>query len=162
MPGWPLPGSPCLIQTHSFARKPPLPMQLLNTLYVTTPETYLRLDNDTLRVRLNKKPGCACPAPPEQAVVCFGHIGLSAADAPAGRRGIALVLLDDNGRFKAGWKVASAATCCCARRSFNAWPTPRLHAGHGPRQRGGQDQKHPPGACSAAPASPSLRMKPKP
>ena len=25
-------------------------MQLLNTLYVTMPESYLRLDNDTLRV----------------------------------------------------------------------------------------------------------------
>jgi CRISPR-associated protein Cas1 len=29
-----------------------LPMQLLNTLYITTPETYLRLDNDTLRVEV--------------------------------------------------------------------------------------------------------------
>ena len=28
-------------------------MQLLNTLYVTTPDTYLRLDNDTLRVEVD-------------------------------------------------------------------------------------------------------------
>ena len=30
-------------------------MQLLNTLYVTTPETYLRLDNETLRVEVNRE-----------------------------------------------------------------------------------------------------------
>lgn len=27
-------------------------MQLLNTLYVTTPESYLHLDNDTLRIEI--------------------------------------------------------------------------------------------------------------
>ena len=27
-------------------------MQLLNTLYVTTPESYLRLENNTLRIEL--------------------------------------------------------------------------------------------------------------
>ena len=36
-------------------------MHLLNTLYVTTPESRLRLDNDTLRVETRKKPACACP-----------------------------------------------------------------------------------------------------
>ena len=77
-------------------------MQLLNTLYVTTPETYLRLDNDTLRVQVQHETRLRVPLHHLSAVVCFGHINLSAplmhllAD-----RGIALVLLDDNGRFKA-------------------------------------------------------------
>ena len=77
-------------------------MQLLNTLYVTTPDTYLRLDNDTLRVEVNRETRLRVPLHHLSAVVCFGHINLSAplmhllAD-----RGIALVLLDDNGRFKA-------------------------------------------------------------
>ena len=30
-------------------------MQLLNTLYLTTPDTYLRLDNETLRVEVEKE-----------------------------------------------------------------------------------------------------------
>ena len=77
-------------------------MQLLNTLYVTTPDTYLRLDNDTLRVEVEQETKLRVPLHHLSAVVCFGHTGLS---APLMHRlaeeGIALVLLDDNGRFKA-------------------------------------------------------------
>ena len=81
-------------------------MQLLNTLYVTTAESYLRLDNDTLRVEAgsgeDRETRLRVPLHHLQAVVCFGHIGLS---VPLMHRladdGIALVLLDSNGRFKA-------------------------------------------------------------
>ena len=77
-------------------------MQLLNTLYITTPETYLRLDNDTLRVEVERETRLRVPLHHLSSVVCFGHTGLS---APLMHRlaesGIALVLLDDNGRFKA-------------------------------------------------------------
>ena len=77
-------------------------MQLLNTLYVTTPESYLRLENDTLRIEIDREVKLRVPLHHLGAVVCFGHIGISTplmhrlADA-----GIALVLLDDRGRFKA-------------------------------------------------------------
>ena len=77
-------------------------MQLLNTLYVTTPGSYLRLDNDTLRVEVEQETKLRVPLHHLQGVVCFGHVGLS---APLMHRladdGIALVLLDGNGRFKA-------------------------------------------------------------
>lgn len=77
-------------------------MQLLNTLYVTTPESWLRLDNDTLRVEVDKETRLRVPLHHLQAVVCFGHVGLS---VPLMHRlaedSIALVLLDGNGRFKA-------------------------------------------------------------
>lgn len=77
-------------------------MQLLNTLYITTPETYLRLDNDTLRVEVERETRLRVPLHHLSSVVCFGYTGLS---APLMHRlaesGIALVLLDDNGRFKA-------------------------------------------------------------
>jgi len=77
-------------------------MQLLNTLYVTTAQTYLRLDNDTLRVEIEQETKLRVPLHHLSAVVCFGHTGLS---TPLMHRlaeaGIALVLLDDNGRFKA-------------------------------------------------------------
>ena len=81
-------------------------MQLLNTLYVTTDDSYLRLDNDTLRVEVgrgeDRETRLRVPLHHLQAVVCFGHVGLS---APLMHRlaedGITLVLLDGNGRFKA-------------------------------------------------------------
>lgn len=77
-------------------------MQLLNTLYVTLPDSYLRLDNDTLRVQVDDETKLRVPLHHLQAVVCFGHVNLS---APLMHRladsAIALVLLDVNGRFKA-------------------------------------------------------------
>lgn len=77
-------------------------MQLLNTLYITTPDTYLRLENDTLRVEVDQETRLRVPLHHLISVVCFGHTGLS---APLMHRlageGIALVLLDEHGRFKA-------------------------------------------------------------
>ena len=77
-------------------------MQLLNTLYVTLPESRLRLDNDTLRVEVENETRLRVPLHHLQAVVCFGHVGLS---APLMHRladdAITLVLLDAAGRFKA-------------------------------------------------------------
>jgi CRISPR-associated protein Cas1 len=77
-------------------------MQLLNTLYVTTRDAYLRLDNDTLRVEVENDTRLRVPLHHLQSVVCFGAVGIS---VPLMHRlaenAIALVLLDDNGRFKA-------------------------------------------------------------
>lgn len=84
-------------------------MQLLNTLYVTSADSYLRLDNDTLRVEVDQETKLRVPLHHLQSVVCFGHVGLS---APLMHRladeGIALVLLADNGRFKARLEGATA------------------------------------------------------
>ena len=94
-------------------------MQLLNTLYVTTPDTYLRLDNETLRVEVNHETRLRVPLHHLSAVVCFGHINLSAplmhllAD-----RGIALVLLDDNGRFKARLEGAVSGNVLLRQAQF--------------------------------------------
>ncbi|HEU4458751.1 MAG TPA: type I-C CRISPR-associated endonuclease Cas1c [Methylibium sp.] len=77
-------------------------MELLNTLYVTTPGSYLRLDNDTLRIEVEQETRLRVPLHHLQAVACFGHVNLS---APLMHRlaeaAIALVLLDEHGRFKA-------------------------------------------------------------
>jgi CRISPR-associated protein Cas1 len=84
-------------------------VQLLNTLYVTLPGARLRLDNDTLRVQADEETRLRVPLHHLQAVVCFGPVGVSAplmhqmADA-----GIALVLLDDTGRFKARLEGATS------------------------------------------------------
>jgi len=75
--------------------------QLLNTLYVTTPEAYIRLDHETLRVEVEKETKLQVPLHHLGAVVCFGDVLISPAllhrCADDGR---SVVLLDRNGRFK--------------------------------------------------------------
>src|SRR3990172_7916046 len=77
-------------------------MEILNTLYITTPESYLRLENDTIRVEVERETKLRVPLHHIGSVVCMGNVGLS---TPLVHRladeGIALVLLDGNGRFKA-------------------------------------------------------------
>jgi CRISP-associated protein Cas1 len=94
-------------------------MQLLNTLYLTTPDTYLRLDNETLRVEVDHETRLRVPLHHLSAVVCFGHINLS---APLMHRladsGIALVLLDDNGRFKARLEGATTGNVLLRQAQF--------------------------------------------
>lgn len=76
-------------------------MQLLNTLYVTTPESYVHLDNNTVRLDVERETRLRVPLHHLGAVVCFGHVAVS---LPLMHRlaedGVALVLLDANGRFK--------------------------------------------------------------
>lgn len=77
-------------------------MQLLNTLYVTTPESYLHLENDTVRIEVEHETRLRVPLHHVGSLVCFGNVKLS---TPLMHRladdGIGLVLLDGNGRFKA-------------------------------------------------------------
>jgi CRISP-associated protein Cas1 len=77
-------------------------LHLLNTLYVTLPDSRLRLDNDTLRVEIDQETKLRVPLHHLQAVVCFGHVSLS---TPLMHRlaegGVALVMLNANGRFMA-------------------------------------------------------------
>lgn len=77
-------------------------MQLLNTLYVTTPESYVHLDNNTVRLEVEHETRLRVPMHHLGAMVCFGQVSVS---LPLMHRlaeeGIALVLLDGHGRFKA-------------------------------------------------------------
>lgn len=77
-------------------------MQLLNTLYVTHPESYLHLDNETVRLEVEHETRLRVPLHHLGAVVCFGNVKAS---LPLMHRladeGIAFVLLDEHGRFKA-------------------------------------------------------------
>lgn len=91
-------------------------MQLLNTLYVNTQDSYLRLDNDTIRVMVDEDTRLRVPMHHLQAVVCFGRVGIS---LPLMHRladeAIALVLLDENGRFKARLEGATAGNVLLRR-----------------------------------------------
>ncbi len=75
---------------------------LLNTLYVTTQQAYLHLDNETVRVEAEGETRLRVPLHHLQGIVVFGNILVSPALmhrlADAGQ---SLVLLDAHGRFKA-------------------------------------------------------------
>lgn len=76
--------------------------QLLNTLYVMTPNAYLHLENDTVRVEVEREKKLQVPLHHLGSVVCLGNIMLSPALMHrCADDGISLVLLDSNGRFKA-------------------------------------------------------------
>lgn len=91
-------------------------MQLLNTLYVTVPESHLRLDNDTLRLLVGDETRLRVPLHHLGAVVCFGRVGIS---VPLMHRladdGVALVLLDEGGRFKARLEGATSGNVLLRR-----------------------------------------------
>ena len=102
-----------------------LAMQLLNTLYVTTQDTYLRLDNETLRVEVERETRLRVPLHHLTAVVCFGHVGLSSPLMhQLAESGIALVLLDDHGRFKARLEGAVSGNVLLRQAQFQLSANP--------------------------------------
>lgn len=75
---------------------------LLNSLYVTTPGAYVRLDNDTVRVELEGETKIRVPLQHLGSVAAFGEVMLSTPlIARCADTGVSVVLLDRNGRFKA-------------------------------------------------------------
>lgn len=75
---------------------------LLNTLYITTPLAYLHLDNDTVRVEVERETKLRVPLHHLGGVVVFGNVLVSPALMHRlAENGQSLVLLDTHGRFKA-------------------------------------------------------------
>lgn len=75
---------------------------LLNILYITVPDAYLKLENDTVKIEIERVKKLQVPLHHLAGIVCFGHTmlspGLMHRLADDGK---CLVLLDANGRFKA-------------------------------------------------------------
>ncbi|RJX22484.1 MAG: type I-C CRISPR-associated endonuclease Cas1 [Desulforudis sp.] len=75
---------------------------LLNTLYVTTEHSYLRLDHETVRIDVEGVNRFSIPLHHLGAVVCFGNVLISPAlMARCAEDGRTMVLLGRDGRFKA-------------------------------------------------------------
>ncbi|MBI4741637.1 MAG: type I-C CRISPR-associated endonuclease Cas1 [Betaproteobacteria bacterium] len=75
---------------------------LLNTLYITTPLSYLHLDNDTVRVEVERETRLRVPLHHLGGVVTFGNVLVSPALMHRlADEGKSLVLLNEHGRFKA-------------------------------------------------------------
>ena len=76
--------------------------QILNTLYVMTPNAYVHLENDTLRIEVEREKKMQVPLHHLGSVVCFGDVMMSpGAMHRCAEDGRSVVLLDRNGRFKA-------------------------------------------------------------
>jgi CRISPR-associated protein Cas1 len=76
--------------------------QLLNTLYITTEGSYLRVDHETLKIDVERETKLQIPIHHIGGVVCFGDVLVSpAAIHRCVEDGRFLVFLDRNGRFKA-------------------------------------------------------------
>jgi CRISPR-associated protein Cas1 len=75
--------------------------ELLNTLFVTQPECFVRLDGETLRVELDGEKILQVPALHLGAVVLFGHAQMSSqAMAKCVSEGREVTFLDYSGRFR--------------------------------------------------------------
>jgi CRISPR-associated protein Cas1 len=75
---------------------------LLNTLYIMTPGAYAHLENDTLRIDVEREKKMQVPLHHLGSVVCFGDVMLTPSLMHRlADDGKTLVLLDRNGRFKA-------------------------------------------------------------
>jgi len=76
--------------------------QILNTLYVMTPNAYVHLENETLRVEVEGEKKLQVPLHHLGSVVCFGDVLVSPALMHrCAEDGRSVVLLNRNGRFMA-------------------------------------------------------------
>jgi CRISPR-associated protein Cas1 len=75
---------------------------LLNTLYVMTPNSYAHLENATVRIDVEREKKLQVPLHHLSSLVCFGNVMVSTALMHRlADEGKSLVLLDERGRFKA-------------------------------------------------------------
>ena len=75
---------------------------LLNTLYVMTPQAYVHLENSTVRINVEREKRLQVPLHHLSGIVVFGTVLVSPALMHRlADEGKTLVLLDENGRFKA-------------------------------------------------------------
>lgn len=74
--------------------------QLLNTLYILTPESYLFLENEAVGVKIGGEEKVRVPAHTIDSIFCFGHVTVSTPLIGfCGQRGISLVFLSEYGKF---------------------------------------------------------------
>jgi CRISPR-associated protein Cas1 len=94
---------------------------LLNTLYVMTGGSYLHLDNDTVRIEVDRETKLRVPLHHLQAIVTFGNVLTSPAlIGRCAQDGIGVTLLDRNGRFQARVEGPVSGNVLLRKAQFNA------------------------------------------
>lgn len=100
---------------------------LLNTLYITLPNAYAHLENATLRIDVEREKKLQVPLHHLGAVVCFGNVLISPALMHRlADEGKALVLLDENGRFKARLEGPVSGNILLRQAQFRAAADPKM------------------------------------
>ncbi|EGF31788.1 CRISPR-associated protein Cas1 [Oxalobacteraceae bacterium IMCC9480] len=92
---------------------------LLNTLYITVPDAYLHLENDTVRVDIDHEKKLQVPLHHLSGIVCFGHTLVSPILMHRlAEDGKSLVMLDATGRFKARLEGAVSGNILLRQAQF--------------------------------------------
>lgn len=95
--------------------------QLLNTLYILTPETYLFLENEAIGVRIGGEDKVRVPAHTITSIYCFGNVTVSTPLIGfCGQRGISLVFLSIYGKFYGRIQGPVQGNILLRRRQFAA------------------------------------------
>ncbi|MCR2048451.1 type I-C CRISPR-associated endonuclease Cas1c [Acetatifactor muris] len=95
--------------------------QLLNTLYILTPDTYLFLENEAIGVKIGGEEKVRVPAHTINSVYCFGNVTVSTPLIGfCGQRGISLVFLSEYGKFYGRIQGPVQGNILLRRRQFAA------------------------------------------
>lgn len=95
--------------------------QLLNTLYVSTEGTWLRLEGETLVAMIEKEKRLQVPLHHLGGIVCIGRVNLSSAlMARCMEDGRTVVWLNENGRFLARVEGATSGNILLRQAQFRA------------------------------------------
>lgn len=99
--------------------------QILNTLYVMTPNAYVHLENETLRVEVEGEKKLQVPLHHLGSVVCFGDVLVSPALMHrCAEDGRSVVLLNRNGRFMARVEGAVSGNILLRQAQFRSAENP--------------------------------------
>lgn len=94
--------------------------QLLNTLYVTTSPSYLRLDHDTVRMEVDGETEAQIPLHHLGAIVCFGNVLVTPAlMGRCAEDGRSVVFMSRTGRFKARVRGPQTGNILLRQVQFN-------------------------------------------
>ena len=117
---------------------------ILNTLYVMTPQAYAHLENATVRIDVEREKRLQVPLHYLAGLVTFGNVMVSPALMHRlADEGKSLVLLDEHGRFKARMEGPVSGNILLRQAQHKAAGDPRRHAGTRPRLRGRQTAQQP-------------------
>lgn len=93
--------------------------RLLNTLFITNPDSYLTKQGENLLIKVKGKIKFRIPVHNLESVICFGHLGASpTAMQLCAERGIGLSFLTTNGRFQARVIGKSSGNVLLRRKQF--------------------------------------------
>jgi CRISPR-associated protein Cas1 len=118
---------------HSIPDAPPpgrrALKQHLNTLFVTTQDSYVAKDGDALAVRYGDQVKLRAPITALDGVVCFGRVGISPpAMAMCAEAGVALTFCTEHGRFLARVSGFTPGNVLLRRAQYRAADDPAATA----------------------------------